>query len=214
MDRRKEKVIKIEAAFKAWMPLPQTELVHENPYELIVAVILSAQCTDKRVNLITPSFFERFPDIYSLAEAKEEEVFEKIKSCSYPNNKSRHLVNMAKYVVENFGGTIPSSVDDLQKLPGVGRKTANVVAGVAFGKNTMPVDTHVFRVAQRMGLARPSKTPLEVEKQLLEIIPEEKLYYFHHWLILFGRNVCQARKPKCHECFISSYCDFYSNSVR
>lgn len=201
----------IEKAFQEWMPLPRTELSHENPYELIVAVILSAQCTDKRVNLITPLFFKRFPDIFSLSAADEKEVFELIKSCSYPNNKTKHLINMARYVVTHFNGKIPEFPEQLQKLPGVGRKTANVVASVAFGIPTMPVDTHVFRVSQRIGLVDKSKSPYDVEKQLTELIPEQKLNHFHHWLILFGRYICQARKPRCSECLISACCDYYKN---
>lgn len=204
----KAKVRHIEAIFSEQMPQPETELVHTNAYELIVAVILSAQCTDKRVNLITPAFYRTLPDIKSLAKASFDQVFELIKTCSYPNNKSRHLIGMARSVVNEFNGVIPSTVEELQKLPGVGRKTANVIASVAFGKATMPVDTHVFRVSQRIGLVTASKNPAEVEKKLVEIITPEKLHAFHHWLILHGRYVCQARKPKCYECCIADECDF------
>jgi len=206
-----EKVKKLSEIFRDWLPLPETELIHDNVYELIVAVILSAQCTDKRVNLITPAFYNRFPDLKSLAAAKFEDVFELIKSCSYPNNKSRHLIAMAKAVFEKFNGKIPSSLEELQQLPGIGRKTANVILSVAFNKSAMPVDTHVFRVAQRIGLAKPSKTPFEVEKQLTDIIPEKQLHDFHHWLIFHGRITCQARKPKCEVCQIKDYCDFFLN---
>lgn len=205
---KKELINKLIEVFENNQPTPETELTYKNPYQLIVAVILSAQCTDKRVNIITRSFFERFKDIHDLAGASVDEIFEYIKSCSYPNNKAKHLSGMAKKVVKEYNAKIPETLEDLQKLPGVGRKTANVVASVAFGEATMPVDTHVFRVAQRIGLVRKSKTPLEVEKQLLEIIPKEKLNHFHHWLILHGRYVCLARKPKCFECSIINVCQY------
>lgn len=190
-------------------PIAETELRYTNPYELLVAVILSAQCTDKRVNMITPAFFERFPDADSLAKAQVEEVFQYIKSCSYPNNKSKSLVGMANLLLQEFGGIIPEEVDQLQRLPGVGRKTANVIASVVFNKPALAVDTHVFRVSARIGLTTNAKTPLETEKQLVRHIPEDLLAIAHHWLILHGRYVCLARKPKCDICPLKEVCKFY-----
>ncbi len=198
--------------FSQNQPIAETELVYHSPYELLVSVILSAQCTDKRVNIITPGFFNRFPTVEKLAVAREHEVFEIIKSCSYPNNKTSHLVKMAAMVVEHFGGEIPSDVDDLQKLPGVGRKTANVIASVAFNQPKLAVDTHVFRVAARIGLTYRAKNPLQSELQLVKHIPEEKIPIAHHWLILHGRYICQARKPKCGECGISHFCKYFETS--
>jgi endonuclease-3 len=197
-------------------PLPETELKYRNPYELIVAVILSAQCTDVRVNMITPEFFRVFPDSHALATSSHETVYELIKSCSYPNNKSKNLVGMAKMLVEKFSNIVPDDVDELQKLPGVGRKTANVIASVAFNKPAMAVDTHVFRVSARIGLTTNAKTPLATEKQLVRYIPAEKIHLAHHWLILHGRYVCKARNPICRVCGISDFCKFYqkrANSV-
>ncbi len=190
-------------------PIAETELVYTDPYELIVAVILSAQCTDKRVNMITPPFFERFPNAHSLAEAETEEVFSYVKSCSYPNNKSKNLVGMAKTLLSEFGGVVPDEVDALQKLPGVGRKTANVIASVVYKKPALAVDTHVFRVAARLGLTTSAKTPLETEKQLVKHIPEDLLAIAHHWLILHGRYICIARKPKCDECPLTQVWKYY-----
>lgn len=198
--------------FSQNQPIAETELVYHSPYELLVSVILSAQCTDKRVNIITPGFFERFPTVEKLSVAREQEVFEIIKSCSYPNNKTSHLVKMAAMVVEKFGGEIPSDVDDLQKLPGVGRKTANVMASVAFNQPKLAVDTHVFRVAERIGLTYRAKNPLQSELQMVKHIPEEKIPIAHHWLILHGRYICQARKPKCGECGISRFCKYFETS--
>ncbi len=198
------------AYFEKNMPVAESELKFENPYQLVVAVILSAQCTDKRVNMTTPAFFKRFPDAEALSEASVEEVYEYIKSISYPNNKSKNLVGMAKTLVSEFGGVVPSDIIELQKLPGVGRKTANVVTAVAFGNAAMPVDTHVFRVSARIGLTQNSKTPLETERQLVAHIPHEILSKAHHWLILHGRYVCMARKPKCGECGIKDICDYYN----
>ena len=195
--------------FQKEMPVAETELEYQNPYELIVAVILSAQCTDKRVNMITPELLKRFPTLQKMAEAEPSEVFEYIKSCSYPNNKAKHLVGMAKKAIELFNGKIPEEVDDLQKLPGVGRKTANVIASVVFNKPTMAVDTHVFRVAARIGLSTDSKTPLTTEMQLIKYIPEELISKAHHWLILHGRYVCIARKPKCDVCGLTEVCKYY-----
>ncbi len=200
--------------FEKAMPVAESELKYKNPYQLVVAVILSAQCTDKRVNMTTPAFFERFPDAKSLSEATQDEVYQLIKSISYPNNKAKNLIGMAKGLVADFGGVVPSNIDDLQKLPGVGRKTANVVVAVAFDKPAMPVDTHVFRVSARIGLTKNSKTPLDTEKQLVAHIPQKVLSKAHHWLILHGRYVCLARKPKCDECGIKEICDFYQKNSK
>lgn len=212
--RKAERFQKIIEYFMINQPVAETELEYTDPYELIVAVILSAQCTDKRVNLITPAFFSVFPTVEKLATAKKEEVFELIKSCSYPNNKTGHLVGMAAMVVEKFGGIIPSDVDELQKLPGVGRKTANVMASVAFGQPRMAVDTHVHRVAARLGLTEGAKNPLQTELQLVRHIPEEKIAVAHHWLILHGRYVCQARKPKCEECGLKLFCKYFERATK
>ncbi|MFC2107340.1 endonuclease III [Bacteroidota bacterium] len=198
--------------FKEHNPSAATELNYLNPFQLIVAVILSAQCTDKRVNLITPDLFKSFPDAASMANATQEEVFDKIKSCSYPNNKTKHLINMAKTLIDKFSGIIPAHVDELQKLPGVGRKTANVVASVVFDIPAMAVDTHVFRVSARIGLTTNAKNPLEAEKQLVKNIPEKYINISHHWLILHGRYVCTARNPKCEECGIKVYCKYYNST--
>ena len=196
--------------FQKEMPVAETELEYENPFELIVAVILSAQCTDKRVNQITPELIKRFPTPEKMAAADPAEVFDYIKSCSYPNNKAKNLVGMAQTLVNEFNGVVPSHIDELQKMPGVGRKTANVITSVVFNLPAMAVDTHVFRVSNRIGLTTNSHTPLETEKQLVKYIPEEKLVIAHHWLILHGRYVCIARKPKCAECGIKDFCKYYS----
>jgi len=206
---KKERFEKILQYFIDNKPIAETELEYQSPYELIVAVILSAQCTDKRVNIITVDFFKRFPDIKKLAEADQAEVFDYIKSCSYPNNKAKHLVGMAKMLLENYNGQMPSDVDELQKLPGVGRKTANVLASVLFNQPAMAVDTHVFRVSARLGLTTNSKTPYDTEKQLVKYIPDELIPIAHHWLILHGRYTCIARKPKCQECGLTLYCKYY-----
>ena len=195
--------------FEKEMPIAETELEYENPFELIVAVILSAQCTDKRVNQITPDLIKRFPTPEKMAAADPAEVFDYIKSCSYPNNKAKHLVGMAQKLVELFDGKIPDDVDELQKLPGVGRKTANVVASVVFHKPAMAVDTHVFRVAARIGLTTGAKTPLATEMQLVKSIPENLIAKAHHWLILHGRYTCIARKPKCETCGLNEVCKYY-----
>ena len=200
--------------FSVHQPEAETELVFTDPFELLVAVILSAQCTDKRVNLITPHFFQRFPEASILAKATETEVFEVIKSCSYPNNKSKHLVGMAKMLINDFAGIVPSDIDELQKLPGVGRKTANVIRSVMFSMPAMAVDTHVFRVSKRLGLTTNSKTPFDTEKQLVKNIPEKYISRAHHWLILHGRYVCQARKPKCSDCTISHFCKFNEAKIQ
>lgn len=207
--QKKERFEKILAWFEKNMPVAETELHYTNPYELLVAVILSAQCTDKRVNMVTPKLFEKYPVPELLANATPEEVFEIIKSISYPNNKSKHLVGMAKMLVNDFKGVVPSDVNELQKLPGVGRKTANVIASVIYEKPALAVDTHVFRVSARLGLTTNAKTPLETEKQLLKYIPENKVAIAHHWLILHGRYVCTARNPKCNECGLKDYCKYF-----
>jgi endonuclease-3 len=195
-------------------PEPETELHYSNPFELLVSVILSAQCTDKRVNIVTPPLFERFPDPESLAASNAEEVFTYIRSISYPNNKSKHLVGMARMLVEQFGSVVPASVDELQKLPGVGRKTANVIASVIFNQPAMAVDTHVFRVSHRLGLVpATATTPLSVEKVLVKYIPKQLVHKAHHWLILHGRYICIARNPKCFQCPLSSFCKFFEKNV-
>ena len=208
---KKERFEHIIEYFKKERPIAETELDYGTPFELLVAVILSAQCTDKRVNVITPPLLERFPTAYEMAQGSAEEVFEYIKTCSYPNNKAKHLVGMSKMLVEDFNETVPNDINELQKLPGVGRKTANVIASVVFDKPALAVDTHVFRVSARIGLTTNAKTPLETEKQLVKYIPEELIPIAHHWLILHGRYVCIARKPKCEECGIANYCKFFSN---
>ncbi|GAB4288491.1 MAG: endonuclease III [Marinilabiliales bacterium] len=211
---KKERFEKIISVFLKELPVAETELNYTNPYQLIVAVILSAQCTDKRVNMITPAFFQKFPDVSSLANANFDEVYDLIKSCSYPNNKAKHLIGMAKTIVEKFNAKVPNNREDLQKLPGVGRKTANVILSVAFNKPALAVDTHVFRVSQRLGLVTNAKTPLEVEKQLLKYIPENILNIAHHWLILHGRYICKARKPDCEICKLSDYCIYYKTKIK
>ncbi len=198
--------------FSATMPMAQSELKYENPYQLVVAVILSAQCTDKRVNMTTPALFRRFPTAEDMANSNENEIFSFIKSISYPNNKAKNLLGMAKTLVRDFGGKVPDNIDDLQKLPGVGRKTANVVLAVAFDKPAMPVDTHVFRVSNRIGLTSNAKNPLDCERQLVSHIPQELLSTAHHWLILHGRYVCKARNPECRTCGIREICEYYATS--
>ncbi len=200
--------------FETHMPIAETELEYRDTYELIVAVILSAQCTDKRVNIITNTFFKKFPSADILANHEPEEVYEYIKSCSYPNNKAKHLVGMARTLVSEFSGSVPDNLEDLRKLPGVGRKTANVILSVAYQQPAMAVDTHVFRVAARIGLTTGSKTPLDTELQLLKYIPEELVHKAHHWLILHGRYVCLARKPKCASCGLTHVCKYYHTQAR
>ncbi len=192
--------------FEENMPSVETELDYMTPYQLLVATILSAQCTDKRVNMTTPALFERFPSPQVMAEATADEIYPYIKSISYPNNKAKNLAAMARKLVSDYGGAIPGDVEEMQKLPGVGRKTANVVGAVIFDKQVMPVDTHVFRVARRLGLTRNAKTPLETEKQLTAHIPGPLLPKAHHWLILHGRYVCTARNPHCSECGLKPWC--------
>ncbi len=198
--------------FASHMGIAETELQYKNPYELIVAVILSAQCTDKRVNMTTPAIFERFPDPAAMAAGSVEEIYQLIKSISYPNNKAKHLYEMAKKLVSDFKGEVPADIELLQTLPGVGRKTANVVMAVAFRQPAMPVDTHVFRVTNRIGLVNHTKTPLETEKQLVKNIPSGILSTAHHWFILHGRYVCTARKPKCDSCGIQEWCNFFEKN--
>lgn len=197
------------AYFQEHMPKAASELVFRNPYELLVSVILSAQCTDKRVNMTTPALFERFPKPEDMAASSAEEIFTYIKSISYPNNKSKNLLGMAQTLVSEFGGVVPDNMEDLQRLPGVGRKTANVMMVVAFQQPAMPVDTHVFRVSNRIGLTKNSKNVKETEKTLVAHFPKEVLSDAHHWLILHGRYVCHARKPLCEKCGITGICDYY-----
>lgn len=199
--------------FDEHMPLAGSELKFLNPYQLLVAVILSAQCTDKRVNMTTPAFFERFPDPESMANSTVEEIYTYIKSISYPNNKAKNLLGMAQTLVSEFDGVVPDNMEDLQRLPGVGRKTANVMMAVAFDQPAMPVDTHVFRVANRIGLTKNSKNVTETEKTLVKHFPKEVLSKAHHWLILHGRYVCHARKPSCETCGITAICDYYQKNT-
>lgn len=198
--------------FSSHQPDAETELHYTNPFELLVAVILSAQCTDKRINQVTPALFERFPDAASLSESSPDEVFNYIRSVSYPNNKSKHLVGMAKKLMTEFNGIVPSDIDDLQTMPGVGRKTANVIASVIYNAPAMAVDTHVFRVANRIGLTRNATTPLAVEKQLVQYLPQDRIYVAHHWLILHGRYICVARNPKCQICPLTWFCKYYGQT--
>ncbi|MCD7936883.1 MAG: endonuclease III [Tannerellaceae bacterium] len=195
--------------FKANVPVAETELHYNDPYQLLIAVILSAQCTDKRVNMITPALYEAFPTPEVLAASTPEVVFEYIRSVSYPNNKSKHLVGMAQMLVNEFQCKVPSDIDQLLKLPGVGRKTANVVISVAFDKPAMAVDTHVFRVSNRLGLTDNSKSPLETERELVKHIPENLLAIAHHWLILHGRYICLARRPRCEACGLQPWCKYF-----
>lgn len=204
-----ERYHKIIERFEVEMPIVATELNYSNPFELLVAVILSAQCTDKRVNMITPELFRAFPDAHSLATALPEDVFEKIKSISYPNNKTKSLIGMAQKLISDFNGNVPDDIDSLMTIPGVGRKTANVILSVVFNRPAMAVDTHVFRVANRLGLTDKSKNPLETEQTLVKNIPSDKLGKAHHWLILHGRYVCKARKPECAKCFLTDVCKAY-----
>jgi len=207
--QKKERFEKVISWFEKNVPVAETELDYSSPYELLVAVILSAQCTDKRVNQITPPLLEKYPTAADMARSTPEEIFEYIKSCSYPNNKSKHLVGMAQMLTSTFKGVVPDDVDELQKLPGVGRKTANVIAAVVYDKPTMAVDTHVFRVAARIGLSTNAKTPRQTEEQLMEYIPESLVPKAHHWLILHGRYVCKARKPECENCGLTEWCEYF-----
>ena len=202
----------ILAWFEQQMPAPQSELHYASHFQLLVAVMLSAQCTDKRVNQVTPALFEAFPTPGAMAEADIEQVLHYISSVSYPNSKAAHLVAMARRLTEGYEGVVPADIDELQTLPGVGRKTANVVCAVAFGQPTMAVDTHVFRVAERLGLTTDSKNPLQTERQLVRHIPTPLVPKAHHWLLLHGRYVCLARKPKCEQCGLQQWCRYYKNN--
>ncbi len=208
--RKQERYRGIIDWFSVNMPIAESELHHSNPYELLVAVILSAQCTDKRVNMVTPELFRAFPTPYKLAETTPDEIYEYIKSISYPNNKAKNLHKMALGLIELFNGEVPSEVDDLVKLAGVGRKTANVIASVIYNKPAMAVDTHVFRISERIGLTTNSKNPLQTERELVKYIPADIIPIAHHWLILHGRYVCIARKPKCEECGIKEWCRHFN----
>lgn len=199
----------ILAWFEANMPVAESELNYRNPYELLVAVMLSAQCTDKRVNMVTPALFEAYPTPELLAKATSDEVFEYVKSVSYPRSKAEHLVAMAQRLVEVYHGEVPDTIEELQTMQGVGRKTANVVCAVIWNQPTMAVDTHIFRVSERIGLTTGSKNPLQTERQLVKHIPAEVIPKAHHWLLLHGRYVCQARKPKCEQCGIAEFCRFF-----
>lgn len=210
----KERYEKVIEWFQREMPVAETELHYENPYQLLIAVILSAQCTDKRVNMITPALFEAYPDAFALAKASVEDIFAFIRSVSYPNNKAKHLHGMARILVDEFNGEVPSNEKDLIKLPGVGRKTANVILSVIFDQPRMAVDTHVFRVSNRIGLTTNSKTPLETERKLVKYISPDLIPIAHHWIILHGRYVCLARKPKCESCGLAPYCRFYERKMR
>lgn len=211
---KKERYSFVIEWFQKNMPNAETELNYSNPYELLVAVILSAQCTDKRVNIVTPALFKKFPGPESLAKAEFEDVEPLVRSISFANNKTRHLVGMAKILVEKFNGEVPDNMDDLVTLPGVGRKTANVIISVVFEQPGMAVDTHVFRVSARIGLTTNAKNPLQTEKQLVANIPKELLAIAHHWLILHGRYVCVARRPKCEQCGLKPVCKYYSTDMK
>jgi endonuclease-3 len=208
---KKERFSAVLDYFSTHMPVAETELQYRNPYELLVAVILSAQCTDKRVNMVTPALFAAFPTAEVLAASNSDTVFSYIRSISYPNSKAKYLVGMAKMLTTEFKGEVPADIELLQKMPGVGRKTANVIASVVFNKPTLAVDTHVFRVAARLGLTTHAKTPLATEKQLMKYIPTDLVPIAHHWLILHGRYICLARSPKCIECGLREYCKYFSS---
>tara|TARA_B100000214_G_scaffold230795_1_gene168261 strand:+ start:245 stop:880 length:636 start_codon:yes stop_codon:yes gene_type:complete len=207
---KKDRVNFVLSFFSKKMPDAKTELKYNNPFELTVAVILSAQCTDKRVNIITQALFKSFPTAQLMSQATIDDIFKLIKSCSYPRNKSKYLLEMSKMICNDFNNRIPDNLEDLQKLPGVGRKTANVIASVCYNTPAMPVDTHVFRVSNRIGLTTNATTPLQTELQLLRLIPKDKLNIAHHWLILHGRYTCKSRNPSCNTCGISNYCMYYS----
>lgn len=211
---QKERYAFVLNYFETHSPNAETELIYDNPYQLLVAVILSAQCTDKRVNMTTPAIFESYPDVYALSHATFDDLFPLIRSISYPNNKTKHLIGMANMVVDDFNGEIPATVAELVKLPGVGRKTANVITSVIHHQPNMAVDTHVFRVAARIGLTNNAKTPLQTELQLIKNIPKEKVHIAHHWLILHGRYTCIARSPKCEECGLRPACKYYAKLVK
>jgi endonuclease-3 len=211
---KKERYQGIIDYFQRTFPAAETELSYSDPYQLLVAVILSAQCTDKRVNIITPLLFHTYPTVYDMAGAQPEDIFQYIKSCSYPNSKAKHLATMARMIVNEYNGKIPSDTRLLQRLPGVGRKTANVVSAVIFNEPVIAVDTHVFRVAARIGLAVNSKSPLQTEKQLINNIPEYLRPAAHHWLILHGRYICKARKPECTKCGVTKFCKYFNSKKK
>jgi endonuclease-3 len=206
----KQRFENILAWFETNMPVAESELHFESPFQCLVAVMLSAQCTDKRVNMVTPALFAAFPTPEALAKATSDEVFEYVKSVSYPRSKAEHLVQMAKRLVEVYDGVVPDTIDELQTLQGVGRKTANVVCAVIWNQPTMAVDTHIFRVSERLGLTTNSKNPLQTEKALVQFIPQNLIPKAHHWLLLHGRYICQARKPQCETCGLSAYCRFFN----
>ncbi|MBC7861779.1 MAG: endonuclease III [Bacteroidia bacterium] len=212
--KKEERYQHILDYFQKNVPIAETELVYKNPFQLLVAVILSAQCTDKRINIVTPKLFEVYPDAETLAAAQPEAVFELIRSISYPNNKAKHLVGMATMLLKDFGGKIPGEIDELVKLPGVGRKTANVIASVVYDKPAMAVDTHVFRVSARLGLTVNAKTPLQTEQQLVKHIPENLIPRAHHWLILHGRYTCIARNPLCEKCPLTEFCLYFEKKSK
>lgn len=209
-----KKYTSVISIFKSISPSPKTELLYNSDFELLVAVILSAQCTDKRVNLITPKLFKELPSPHHFANASVESIFELIKSCSYPNNKAKHIFEMATILVRQFNGHVPNTLDELQKLPGVGRKTANVILSVLHNAPTMAVDTHVFRVANRIGLSPNASTVLKVEQILTQYTPLHEIHNMHHWLILHGRYICMSRKPKCEICPITEFCDYFTEINR
>lgn len=211
---RKERFQFVLDYFSKHNPDAETELLYDSPYQLLVAVILSAQCTDKRVNMTTPAIFERYPDPQSLAQASFDELFPLVRSISYPNNKTKHLIGMAHMLVDKFHGEVPLTVEELVQLPGVGRKTANVITSVVDNQPNMAVDTHVFRVSARIGLTVNAKTPLATEKQLLQLIPREQVHIAHHWLILHGRYICVARNPKCEQCGLRPVCKYYQKNLK
>lgn len=211
---RQERFKAIIEYFERTMPIAETELHYTTPFELLVAVVLSAQCTDKRVNMVTPALFMEYPTAERMAKASVEEIFEYIRSISYPNNKAKHLVGLAEKLVHDYGGEVPQGRDELMTLPGVGRKTANVISSVIFDEPTMAVDTHVFRVSERIGLTTRSKTPLATEKVLVKYLPEDIIPKAHHWLILHGRYTCIARKPKCTACGLTEVCRYYQGKQK
>lgn len=212
--RTKERYDFVVNYFLEHMPDADTELIYDNPYQLLIAVVLSAQCTDKRVNQTTPALFEKYPDAFALSKATFDELFPYIKSISYPNNKTKHLIGLAKLLAEQHNGTVPLTVEELVKLPGVGRKTANVITSVIDGQPNMAVDTHVFRVSARIGLTRNAKTPAAAEKQLVKHLPKHLIHQAHHWLILHGRRICVARRPRCSECGLRPACKYYTELMR
>lgn len=211
---RKERFDGVLTYFQQYVPVAETELLYDSPFQLLVAVILSAQCTDKRVNMTTPSIFAKYPTPAAMAEASFDELFPLIKSISYPNNKTKHLIGMAQMLMQDFDGQVPMTVKDLIKLPGVGRKTANVITSVIDAQPNMAVDTHVFRVSARLGLTQKAKTPLAAEKQLVKFIPADLIHIAHHWLILHGRYTCTARSPQCEKCGLKGFCRYYNQQLK